>query len=247
MDESEDVAIIKHGRVLLNDPFLQQMMVSVEGEMSRYVSYSVLRNPVQQVSAIVANVEDDDDPDPDPPAPKKTRPQKEKPSEVDMINLIPMLPDGDTRTSVPLTCAPCINGILVKGEKALDRGGFTCTIERLEYVVSRKKAFVNLTWDESADFTSRIPATSVRLPQENYNTLDPVSLDSMVCQIDRAYAVFSAIKRAIGLCRKKHSASFNVCPATIFTRQCVGFEADSARDNVRISEKNQSCQKINCE
>ena len=140
------------------------------------------------------------------------------------------------RTSVPLTCAPCTNGILVKGKKALDRGGYLCTIEMLEYVISRKKAFVSLTWDESADFTSRVPASSVRLPEENYTALDPVSLDSMVCPIDRAYAVFSAIKRAIGLCRRKHSASFNVCPATPFTRRCVGFEADSARDNVRISE-----------
>ena len=231
---------MKHGRILLNDPFLQQMMVSVEGEMPRYVSYSVLRNPVQQVSAIVPKVEDDDDDDDDsiprPPAPKEARSQKEKPLEIDMINLIPVLPDGDTRTSVPLTCAPCTNGILFKGNKALDRGGYICTIEMLEYVISRKKAFVSLSWDENADFTSRIPASSVRLPEENYTTLDPVNLDSMVCPIDGTYAVFSAIKRAIGLCRKKHSASFNVCPATTFTRRCVGFEADSARDNVRISK-----------
>ena len=218
-------------------------MVSVEGEMPRYVSYSVLRNPVQQVSAIVPKVEDDDDADDDddhsiprPPAPKKPRSQKEKPLEIEMINLIPVLPDGDTRTSVPLTCAPCTNGILVKGNKALDRGGYTCTIQMLDYVISRKKAFVSLTWDESADFTSRIPASSVRLAEKIYTTLDPVSLDSMVCPFDRAYAVFSAIKGAIGLCRKKHSASFNVCPATTFTRRCVGFEADSARDNVRISK-----------
>ena len=197
--------------------------------MPRYVSDSVLRNPVQEVSAIVPKAEDDDDDSiPRPPAPKKPRSQKEKPLEIDMINLIPVLPDGDTRTSVPLTCAPCTNGILVKGNKALDRGGYTCTIEMLEYV--------SLTWDESADFTSRIPASSVRLPEKNYTTLDPVSLDSMVCPIDRAYAVFSAIKRAIGHCRKKHSASFNVCPATTFTRRCVGFEAVSARNNVRISK-----------
>ena len=216
------------------------MMVSVEDEMPRYVSYTVLRNPVQQVSAIVPkgedDVNDDDDSIPRPPAPKKPRSQKEKPLEIDMINLIPVLPDGDTRTSVPLTCAPCTNGILVKGKKALDRGGYLCTIEMLEYVISRKKAFVSLTWDESADFTSRVPASSVRLPEEIYTALDPVSLDSMVCPIDRAYAVFFAIKRAIGLCRRKHSASFNVCPATPFTRRCVGFEADSARNNVRISE-----------
>ena len=106
------------------------MRVSVEGEVPRYVSYSVLRNPVQQVSAYVAKVEDDDDDDDDddvsiprPPAPKKLRSQKEKPLEDDMINLIPvLLPDGDTRTSVPLNRAPCTNSILGKGNKALDRG-----------------------------------------------------------------------------------------------------------------------------
>ena len=134
---------MKHGRILLNDPFLQQMMVSVEGEMPRYVACSVLRNPVQQASAIDPKAEDDNDDDDDsipcPPAPIKPRSQKEKPSEIDMINLIPVLPDGDTRTSVPLTCAPCSNGILVKGNKALDRGGYTCTIENLEYFISRKK------------------------------------------------------------------------------------------------------------
>ena len=59
----------------------------------------------------------------------------------------------------------------------------------LEYVISRKKAFVSLTWDESADFTSRTPASSVRLPEKNYTTLDPVNQDSMVCPLDRAYAV----------------------------------------------------------
>ena len=210
------VAVVKHGRILLNDPFLQQMMVSAKGEMPRYVSYSVLRNPVQQLSAIVPKVEDDDDDGDDsipcPPAPKKSRSQKKTSLEVDMINLIPVLPDGDTRTSVPLTCAPCTNGILLKGKKALDRGGYTCTIEMLEYVISRKKAFVSLTWDGSADFTSRIPASSVRLPEENCTTLDPVSLDSMVCPIDRAYAVFSAIKRAIGLCRKKKICEFQCVP-----------------------------------
>ena len=65
MDESENVAVVKHGRILLNDPFRQQMMVSVEGEVPRFVSYSVLRNPVQQVSAYVAEAEDDDDDDDD--------------------------------------------------------------------------------------------------------------------------------------------------------------------------------------
>ena len=136
------------------------MLVPVEGEISRYVSYSVLRNPVQQVSAIVTKVEDDDVDDDDsisrPPAPKKPRSQKEKPLEFEIINLIPVLPDGGTRTSVPLTCAPCTKGIHVKGNKTLDRGGYTCTIELLEYVISRKKAFVSLSWDESADFTTRI-------------------------------------------------------------------------------------------
>ena len=127
----------------------------------------------------------------------RPRSQKEKPLEIDMINLIPVLPDGDTRTSVPLTCAPCTNGILVKGNKGLDREVYTCTIEMLEYVISRKKAFVSLSWEENSDFTSWIPASSVRLPRENYTTLDPVDLDSLVCPIDRAYAVVSAIKRSL--------------------------------------------------
>ena len=108
------------------------MMVSVESEMPRYVSYSVLRNPVQQVSAIVPKTEDDDDDDgdsiPRPPAPKKPRSQKEKPLEIDMINLIPVLPDGDTRTSVPLTCAPCTNGILSREDRRQ-----TPRVEQLEY------------------------------------------------------------------------------------------------------------------
>ena len=147
-----------------------------------------------------------------------------------------MLPEDDTRTSVPLTCAPCTN---VKRNKAADRGGYTCTIEIMDYVISRKKAFVSQTLDESADFTSRNPASSVRLPEENYTALDPVNL-SMVCPFNRAYAVFSAIKRSIGLCRKKHFMSFKVCPATFFIRRCFGFEADLARDNVRLSKINLS-------
>ena len=89
---------MKHVRILHNDPFLQQMMVSVEGEMPRYVSYSVLRNPVLQVSAIVPKVEDDDDDNEDsiprPPAPKKPCIQKEKPLKIEIINLIPVLPEG---------------------------------------------------------------------------------------------------------------------------------------------------------
>ena len=210
-------------------------MVSVKGEVHRYVSYSLLRNPMQQVSAIVAKVEDDnDDSIPCLPTPKKPRSQKEKPLEVDVINLIPVLPEDDTRTSVPLTCAP----LLVKRNMALDRGGYTCTIEMLEYVISRKKAFTSLSWDENAYFTCRISASSVRLPEENYTTLDPVNLDRMNGRpIDRAYAVFSVIERAIGLClKKKHSLSFNVYPATTFARRCVGFEADLALVNVRMSK-----------
>ena len=62
----------------------------------------------------------------------------------------------------------------------------------------------------------------------------------MVCPFDHAYAVYSAFKRAFGVCRNEHSVSFNVCSATTFTRRCDGFEADSTRDNVRMSNLNPS-------
>ena len=67
-----------------------------------------------------------------------------------------------------------------------------------------------------------------------------MNLDSLVCPFDHNYAVYSAFKRAFGVCRKEHSVSFNVSPATTFNRRCVGFEADSTRDNVRMSNLNLS-------
>ena len=88
-----------HERILLNDPFKQQMLLSVE--VPRYVSYSVLRiqrNPVQPDSVIVAKVVDHyEDSTPRLPAPNKHRSHKEMPLEVDMINSILVLPDGTPR------------------------------------------------------------------------------------------------------------------------------------------------------
>ena len=90
-----------HERILPNDPFKQQMLLSVETEVPRYVSYSVLRilrNPVQQDSVIVAKVVDHyEDSIPRLTAAKKPRPHKEMPLEVDMINSIIVLPDGTPR------------------------------------------------------------------------------------------------------------------------------------------------------
>lgn len=120
MDEGEDdiPASISKGRVVVNDPFLCRMHVCIddgEKEVNRWVSYSFLRNKPEEtadefaaetveiaaeISMAAGEIV--------PPCKKKAKIHP-KQNEVNMLDLLPAM-DGEQ--VVPLTCAPCINGMI---------------------------------------------------------------------------------------------------------------------------------------
>ena len=53
--------------------------------------------------------------------------------------------------------------------------------------------------------------------------------------INLSFAVFSALKRAVGLARDKNSITFNLGPGTKLTRQIMGFSTESQKEVVKFS------------
>ena len=53
--------------------------------------------------------------------------------------------------------------------------------------------------------------------------------------INLSFAVFSALKRAVGLARDKNSITFNLGPVTKLTRQIMGFSTESQKEVVKFS------------
>lgn len=109
-----------------------------------------------------------------------------------------------------------------------------CTVTGLEYDRQKKKAFVAMESDEDPDITSRMPTLSVTVPVENYGKVQPIDWDLLLNPVDEAFAVFSTVKRSVGLSRK-HCHSQIICQATKFTKTCLGFEGESPKENVRCS------------
>ena len=114
--------------------------------------------------------------------------------------------------------------------------GQDCSVERLEFDGSRNKAFALLKSITNEDEAMRLPAVKVHLKNENYlknEVFDFYQIDQH--PVNQAFAVFSAVKRAVGLSRNRNSHTVTIGPATALTRQFTGFTGTGAKEIVKFT------------
>lgn len=91
------------------------------------------------------------------------------------------------------------------------------------------------------DIEVRIPST--RILAQSSSKGEVMDFNSINNQIDQAFALFSAIKRVVGLSKTKHSLTATLVPCTPLTRKLCGFETENFKEAVKYSATNQEGQK----
>ena len=141
-----DASVVHTARVLMNDPFLQQIWVEVDDSQDlRFVAYDLLRNRATLPAAAAPSEPDeggelDGEVVPGPPQAKRARTPKVPQPELDMATLVHCEEDE----TVVLTYVPCVNGIIKAGSLAV-YGGRDFQVHELCFDGRRKKAFAQLT------------------------------------------------------------------------------------------------------
>ena len=185
------------GSVKINDPFINQCLVTdVEGN-DVFVSYRQLRNKPCSRETNPDN-ENDEDGDSEsesarPPIRKQARvsfaPQPQP--QMDIISLLPSVDDN-----VDLTNVPCANDLIKVGSIAAYADD-DFEIKRLFYDHQRKKAFASMQSRIDPDIEVRIPSN--RIVSKSSSKGEVMDFNSITEPIDQAFALFSAIKLWVSL------------------------------------------------
>lgn len=102
-------------------------------------------------------------------------------------------------------------------------------MEKLFFSRKKGKAFATLTAEDDEDETANIPALRVSLKSENFLKNEVVNYYDLETDIDKSFLVYSGIKRAVGLSRKKLSHAIPLVPATPLARRICGFSLNNSR------------------
>jgi hypothetical protein len=127
-----------------------------------------------------------------------------------------------------------LNGILVIGAVAL-YAGQDHTVTSMEFNGRCRKAFAVLTSSANEDVTTRLPAVLVELKYEDYLKHEVFNLFEIENPINQAFAVFSSIKRAVGMSRHRNAHTVTIGPSTPLVRQFAGFTGNRANEIVRFA------------
>ena len=224
------------GSVKINDHFINQCLVTdVEGN-DVFVSYRQLRNKPCSRETNPDN-ENDEDGDSEcesarPPIRKQARvtfaPQPQP--QMDIISLLPSVDDD-----VDLTYVPCANDIIKVGSIA-SYADDEFEIKRLFYDHQRKKAFASMQSRIDPDIEVRIPSN--RIVSKSSSKGEVLDFNSITEPIDQAFALFSAIKRIVGLSKNKHSITATLVPCTPLTKKLCGFKTNNCKEAVKYSVTN---------
>ena len=87
------------------------------------------------------------------------------------------------------------------------------------------------------DIEVRIP--TIRVVTTTSSEGDVRDFKSLLEPMEQAYALFSAIKRMVGLSRKKHSLTATLVPCTPLTKKLCGFKTGNFKEAVKYSVANQ--------
>ena len=108
---------------------------------------------------------------------------------------------------------------------------------------SKKKAFAKMESRMDPDVEMIIP--TLRIATKMSSKDDVIDFHGISDPIDQAYVLFSAIKRIVGVSKKKHSLTATLIPCTPFTRKLCGFETENFKEavkySVRIPEDQKRC------
>lgn len=128
-----------------------------------------------------------------------------------------------------------MNGIVKVGDKVLDHSGALAGVNFIEYVVSQKKTFIEMTLVSDEE-------TQIRINAQKCNLLEPNSLltnqhhdfmdSSTKSDIDRAWTLYAAVKRAVNIGFKNNGSITMICPSSEFARHCLGFKTCSEKEQV---------------
>jgi hypothetical protein len=142
---------------------------------------------------------------------------------------------------------PCVNGILKVGSVVLGLGGMGLqTVTKLEFDGLRRRPFAVLTALDAStfvDISTRMPAVLLRLQHEDYMKGETSDILHMSCSshggsahvVDKAFAVFSSVKRAVGLSRTGGRCHiFTLAVSTAATKELFGFLPNRPKQQVRI-------------
>ena len=92
-------------------------------------------------------------------------------------------------------------------------------IKKVYYDVQKRKACAFMQNRSDPDIEVRIP--TIRVVTTTSSKGDVMDFNSLLEPMDQAYALFSAIKRMVGLSRKKHSLTATLVPCTPLTKNSL--------------------------
>jgi len=220
------------GRVKINDPFINQCLVTDPEDNDVFVAYRQLRN---KPSCTPQNDRDDgDDSESEavrPPPRKQARVSFAPQPQIDIISLLP-----NVENDIELTYAPCANDIIRVGSIA-SYADDEFEIKRVFYDHQKKKAFAIMQSRIDPDIEVRIPSN--RIISKSSSKGEVMDFNSIDKPIDQAFALFSAIKRIVCLSKNKHSFTATLVPCTPLTKKLCGFETGNLREAVKYSATNE--------
>lgn len=88
---------------------------------------------------------------------------------------------------------------------------------------------------EDDDVSVRTPAVNAILKTSDCLKGEECNISTLSSDVDKTFAIFSAIKRCVMLARRKAGVTSTLAPSDSFTRSCVGFTTEAAKESVRLS------------
>ncbi len=236
-DLSDSAAIpeMLNGTVRVNDPFLRQLSVLVEDDVVN-VPYFQLRNDPETDEETDSTDEESTATLSQVSAARPILPKNkiDQRPEIEVLELLKLEFEAET---VALTYVPCVNGVLKRGSIAA-YASRKYRVDTLVFDGRRGKALASLTCLEDEDVTVTMPAVKVRLAVEDYMKGETSSSYSEMEKVDQAFAIFAAVKRAVGFSRKKLSHTMAVVPDSPMARRLTGF---STKYSAGIDEGKLGC------
>ena len=110
-------------------------------------------------------------------------------------------------------------------------------IKKVYYDHHKRKACAFMQSRSDPDIEVRIP--TIRVVTTTSSNGDVMDFNLLLEPMDQAYALFSAMKRMVGLSRKKHSLSARLVSCASLTKNFCGFETGNFKEAVQNSVANQ--------
>ena len=230
---------IAKGIVMINDPPMNSCRVSIvsedSGESVICVPYTNLRAAEDATKDRNHSRGDDSEiaeSDVEEPVEELVTPAKKRKCRnvpyVPMDSLI-----DEMEIDSELTYVPCSNGALKVGIQA-SYGNEIYAVDRIYFDCQKRKPFVIMTHVDDPDIRLQIPPTYVRCANFTEIRHETFDLLAMEDPVDKAFAVFSGIKRLIIMCKKKPHMTSTLALSSALTRKICGFQTSNPKEMAKF-------------